>query len=100
MFQYNTYTNNTAWYRNNTALGNVSYRAGVGYEDAWMSITLEQRRVGNKRYITAFHGDKRVVQSVLDSTSYTYGGSFMGVGARTGLANGNHFCNFFTCNYI
>jgi hypothetical protein len=100
MFQFNTYTNTTSWYRNNTALGLAGYRAGVNYEDSWMSITLEQRRVGGKRYITAFHGDRRTVQSVLESTSYTYGGNFMGVGARTGLANGNHFCNFFTCNYI
>jgi hypothetical protein len=51
MVQYSAYTNATAWYRNNTVVGSAKYRSGVSYEDTWMSVTLEQRRVGNKCYI-------------------------------------------------
>jgi hypothetical protein len=102
-FQYNTYSSNqnTQFYKNGTAQGSaIPWRAGVAYRDAWMTSTIEQRTYGSTKIITIYHGAFEGMENAIDATSFTYGGSYIAVGARTGLSNGQHFVSGVTLEYL
>jgi hypothetical protein len=65
-----------------------------------MSMTIEGRTVGSKRYVYVYHGDKRQMEGAIDATTFTYGGSYVAAGARTGGSNADHYCNAIFLEYI
>jgi len=96
-FQYNTYGYTTQWFKGTAQVGtNKAIKGNV--LDLWTTIVIEHRKDGAKRFVTAYHGVNGTLQSSQDATSWTYGGSFLAVGARSGLDN--HFCNSVILEYL
>ena len=103
VFAYNTYGNNlnTQFYKNGVAQGTaLTFRSGVTYTGAWMTTTIEHRTYGAKKILTVYHGSNSVMENAIESTAFTFGGSYLAVGGRTGAANGTHHVNGVTLEYL
>jgi hypothetical protein len=103
-FQYNTFStnNNTQFYINGSAVGSVkNFGNGSGdYKNIWFCVRLIVKRVGSTRTATIIHGSQHIQENAYLVTSWTPGGTYVGVSARTGAANGNHFMNSVQLEYI
>ena len=104
VFQYNTYSVtalNTQFFRNGVAQGTaLNFRSGVNYTSAWMTTTIEHRTYGSTKILTVYHGSNNVMENAIESTTFTFGGSYLAVGARTGASNGTHHVNGVTLEYL
>jgi hypothetical protein len=103
LFQYNTYSSNqnTQFYRNGSAQGSaLNWRAGPTYTNTWMTTTIEHRTYGSTKILSVYHGSHNNMENAIVTTGFTFGGSYLCVGARTGLSNGQHFVNGVTLEYL
>jgi hypothetical protein len=103
VFQYNTWNTNqnTQFYHNGSAQGTaLTFKAGPAYTDDWMTTTIEQRTYGSTKILTVYHGSNNCMENAIVSTSFSFGGSYLAVGARTGASNGQHFVNGVTLEYL
>ena len=103
VFQYNTYSAslNTQFYKNGVAQGTaLTFRSGVTYSNSWITTTIEQRTYGSTKVLTVYHGGNNGMENAIQSTTFTFGGSYVAVGARTGGSNGTHHVNGVTLEYL
>ena len=103
-FSYNTYSvtaSNDQFYINGSAVGNlVAFHFGVTYTGEWMTCILTVRTVGTKKVAYLITGSSNSLDNSYDVSNWVPGGTYVGVMARTGATNAEHFVNSVTLQYL
>lgn len=100
-FEYRTNTSDDRFFINGTFTGNlVAFHTGITYVGVWMTSRLVVRTFGTKRFAMVFTGNDNSMDNSIDVTSWSPGGSYIGVIGRTGALNGAHACNAVYLSYL
>lgn len=67
-------------------------------QDLWIAADLTIRTVSNRKYMHIFANNQ--LQNAVDITGWIPGGHYIYIGAGTGGANANHYCNSIELKYI
>lgn len=103
-FQYNTYTNNNMqFFLNGAAVGiqKTFVDSGSNYYNQWVLAQMVVRKMGNTRVAYIINGGQPQVTAVgYICTSWTPGGQYIFVGARTGGSSTDHYVQYVALEYI
>jgi len=98
-FLYATYYifNNTSFFINGVIQG-TAFPMRASYLNKWIRSTLKVINTNTGRCATVYTDG--VLENSINITSWVPADTYIGVGARTGGANGNHYINSITLKYI
>ncbi len=102
-FSYNTYTvnQNDNFTINGANTGNtISFHLNVTYTNKYITSTMIVKTYGTKRVAFVYTGSNNSADNSLDVTTWVPTGTWIGVSARTGAINANHYTNFVSLEYI